>query len=135
MSGITVEGTIRFPRQGRSGRRELEEGDAPSAPPSGRIPKITRLMALAIRLDELIREGSFANYADLAQLYGVTRNRLTHVMNLLLLAPEIQEALLFLPHVSRGADPLHLKDLQPCTRQCDWTIQRKTLREIGELHF
>src|SRR5262249_55473377 len=41
------------------------------------------------------------------------------------LAPDIQEALLFLPRTERGRDPIHLRQLQPLTRIADWGEQRK----------
>jgi hypothetical protein len=46
-------------------------------------------------------------------------------MNLLFLAPDLQEALLFLPRTERGRDPIHLRQLQPLTRIADWGEQRK----------
>ena len=61
-----------------------------------------------------------ANYAALAQLGHVSRARVTQILNLLLLAPDIQEALLFLPRTERGRDPIHLRHLQPLTRIADW---------------
>jgi hypothetical protein len=53
-----------------------------------------RLMALAIHFDRLIRDGKVKDYAEVARLGGVTRARVTQVMNLLSLAPAVQEALL-----------------------------------------
>ena len=63
-------------------------------PPPPRIPRITRLMALAIKFQDMIDRGEVKDYADLARLGFVTRARVTQIMNLTLLAPEIQEALL-----------------------------------------
>ena len=60
------------------------------------VPRITRLMALAIHFDGLIQSGAVANCSELARLGNVTRARMTQIMNLLMLAPGIQEALLFL---------------------------------------
>jgi hypothetical protein len=60
----------------------------------------------------------------LAKLGHVSTTRISHIMNLLLLAPEIQERLLFLKPVLRGPDPVFLKDLQPVARQFSWTKQR-----------
>lgn len=54
-------------------------------------------MALAIRLEGSISEGIVADQAELARRGHVTRARLTQIMNLLGLAPEIQEEILFLP--------------------------------------
>jgi hypothetical protein len=65
-----------------------------TAAPAPRIPRITRLMALAIKFQEMIDRGEVRDYADLARLGFVTRARLTQVMNLTLLAPDIQERIL-----------------------------------------
>ncbi len=64
---------------------------------AGRLPRIARLMALAIKFDGMIREGVVTDYADLARLGLVTRARMTQIMNLLNLSPDIQEEILFLP--------------------------------------
>jgi hypothetical protein len=82
-------------------------------------------MALAIRLDQLVRTGVVADYATLARLGHVSRARVSQIMNLLLLAPDIQEQLLFLPPTQRGHDPLHLRQLQPLAALLDWRQQRR----------
>src|SRR5262245_39391425 len=96
---MTVECDFRFRRRGRGFRKEIVEGDAVPDPvfDLGRIPRVTRLMALAIRFEQLIREGKVTNYAELAELGHVTTARLTQVMNLRLLATDIQEQIIFLP--------------------------------------
>jgi len=52
-------------------------------------------MALAIRFQEMVNRGEVRDYADIARLGYVTRARVTQIMNLLLLAPDIQETILF----------------------------------------
>jgi len=89
------------------------------------VPRVTRLLAVAIRCEQLLAAGVIANYAALAQLGHVSRARVTQIMNLLLLAPDIQEALLFLPRTERGHDPIHLRQLQRLTLVADWKEQRK----------
>ena len=64
------------------------------------IPRIARLMALAIRFDGLLRKETIRDYAELARLGRVTRARMTQIMKLLDLAPDIQEQILFLPPVA-----------------------------------
>src|SRR5262249_59113068 len=90
----------------------------------GRVPRVARLLALALRCEQLLAAGVIANYAALAQLGHVSRARVTQIMNLLLLAPEIQEALLFLPRTERGHDPIHLRQLQRPTLFSSWKEQR-----------
>jgi hypothetical protein len=82
-------------------------------------------MALALRLEELVRAGVVADYAALARLGHVSRARISQIMNLLALAPDIQEWLLFLPLVQRGRDPIHLRQLQPVAARLDWHAQRR----------
>ena len=64
---------------------------------------MTKIMALAIRFDQLIRDGEVA---ELARVGHVSRARFTQIMNLLCLAPDIQEELLFLPTIERGRDAI-----------------------------
>jgi hypothetical protein len=129
---ITVECNIRFLRRGRGFRKEFVNGAEP--PPqvveTGRIPRVTRLMALAIRLEQLLRSGQIASYAQLAELGHVTRARLTQIMNLLVLAPDLQEQLLFLPRVERGQRSILLRQLQPIALTPDWRRQRRLWKDL-----
>jgi len=128
---LTVEADIHFERRGRGSRRVLAPGTATGADrPAGRLPRVTRLMALAIRFDKLIRSGEVADYADLARLGHVSRARVTQIMNLLMLAPDVQEEILFLPRVTVGRDPIHLRQLQPIALTPDWRKQRHLWRVL-----
>lgn len=122
---ITIERNVHF-GQGRRTRKELREGDATSPAPAGRIPRVSRLMALAIRFDQLIRDGVVADQAVLARLGHVTRARLTQIMNLMCLAPDIQEAILLLPATKRGREAITERDLRPIAAMADWRMQRNT---------
>ena len=103
MNPLSIECEVHFHRCGR-GRKELEAGAAPPAPAApGRVPRAARLLALAHRLERLVRTGVVRDYAELARLGRVTRARISQVMALLLLAPDIQEQILFLPRTERGA--------------------------------
>jgi hypothetical protein len=127
-TGLTVSGAVHFTRRGA--RKELVVGPAPTPVPPGRVPRVSRLMALAIRFDGLVRDGAVNDHADLARLGHVTRARVSQIMSLLHLAPDIQEALLFLPPVERGRDPVVLRDVLPTTVIADWRKQRKMWREL-----
>jgi hypothetical protein len=87
-------------------------------------------MALAIRFDGLIRDGVVTDQAELARLGHVTRARLTQIMNLLHLAPDIQETLLFLPRVERGTDPVQERQLRPIAAVPDWQKQRRMWKQL-----
>jgi hypothetical protein len=119
-------------RQRQRGRRQLEVGAVPPPLelPPGRVPRVARLMALAIKLDQLVRQGLVRDYAALARLGHVSRARITQIMNLLLLAPDIQEELLFLPQTLRGRDPIQLRQLQAIALVPDWNAQRPRWRRL-----
>ena len=87
-------------------------------------------MALAIRFERLMREGVVADQSELARLAHVTQPRMTQIMNLLHLAPDIQEALLFLPRVVEGKDAITEKMLRPIAAEVDWERQRRTWRTL-----
>jgi predicted XRE-type DNA-binding protein len=110
----------------------MVEGPPPTAPerPKGRLPRITRYMALAIYYEDLIRQGHVHDYAEIATLGHVTRARVTQIMNLRLLATDIQEKLLTLRRIGQGRDRLTLRFLRSIALQSDWTNQRKTLDQI-----
>jgi hypothetical protein len=87
-------------------------------------------MALAIRMDGLVRGGEVADYADLARLGHVSRARVTQIMNLLQLAPDIQEALLFLPRTERGRDPIRETHIRPIAAELEWRKQRRLWKTV-----
>ena len=102
----TVTCTLPGYRGARGYPRPSERPSGKPPLPAGRVPRVSRLMALAIRLDPLVRSGVVADYATLARLGHVSRARVSQIMNLLLLAPDIQEALLFLLPTQRGRDSI-----------------------------
>lgn len=124
---VPITTTARFvvPRRGRA---ENASGDAQQPISPGRVPRVARLMALAIRFDALVREGAVSTQAELAAVGHVTRARVTQIMNLLHLAPDLQEAILHLSAVRGGRDPITEHDLRPIAAEVDWDMQRRLWR-------
>jgi hypothetical protein len=85
-------------------------------------------MALAIKFQEMVDRGEVRDYADLARLGYVTRARMTQVMNLLNLAPDIQQAIILLPPTTAGRDSLSERGLRGLTSIVSWTGQRRRWR-------
>jgi hypothetical protein len=127
---LTIELPVHFQRNGKGNRKELCVGTEPSTLPPGRVPRVARLMALALRCDEMVRSGQIRSYCELATLGHVTRARISQIASLLHLAPDIQEALLFLPPTERGRDPIILADLVPLAAAFDWRKQRRLWRKL-----
>ena len=113
---LQVETVLSRPTRGRLGTAPgLRVG--PAAP---RLPRITRLMALAIKFQDLVDRGEVRDYADLARLGHVTRARITQIMNLLNLAPDIQESILF-------REPVEVSErhVRRMTSEVCWQAQRR----------
>lgn len=130
-SPLTIECEVHFDRRGRGSRKVLETGPRPFRPAEpGRVPRVARLMALAIRCDGMIRDGTVESQTEIGRLGHVTRARVSQIMNLLNLAPDIQEAILHLPRTESGRDPIILAQLQPIASTLDWRKQRGMWNEL-----
>ena len=124
---LTITRQVHF-RHGRDGRKVLKEGEAPKVEAAPSVPRISRLMGLAIHMQELVDKGEVADYADLARLAHVTRSRITQIMKLLHLAPDIQEELLQ-PLSNAGNPAIHERMIRPIVAIPDWRKQRRMWHE------
>lgn len=122
---ITLKKQVFFGRSER-GRRRIEDQPSPTQMvPPGRVARVSRVMALAIQFEDLLRRGVVSDTIELARLTKVTQPRITQVMNLLHLAPDIQEELLFLPRVVEGRDPINEKMLRRVCAEVGFNKQRQ----------
>ena len=125
----TVTRQFHFAIKGR--RKRAIPGPVPDpVEPQGRTPRISKLMALAIRFDDLLRSGEVASQSELARLAHVTQPRMTQIMNLLHLASDIQEGILFLPPISQGRDPLTERSMRGVCVHPNWAHQRRRWRKL-----
>jgi hypothetical protein len=108
----------------------VKEGRQSKREPIGSAPRISRLMALAIRMEQLVRDGQVTDYADLARLAHVTRARITQIMNLLHLAPDIQEEILSLPRTDGSRAPITERRVRPIAAVIDWRKQRRMWKRL-----
>ena len=84
---------------------------------AGRLPRVTRVLALAVWFQERVASGQAKNYAELAARSGVSAQRLSQVMKLLWLAPDIQQEILYLPALPSGRYPVSELALRYIARQ------------------
>lgn len=130
---LTIECEFHFERWKHGARKVMEPGPEPERPKvTGRIPRVARLMALAIKYDGLLRTGVVETYSDIARLGHVTVARVCQIMNLINLAPDIQEEILQLPRTESGLDPIIVMQLQPVASTPDWRKQRRMWAELQE---
>jgi len=98
-----------------------------TAPPRApeRVPaRVAQMLALAHHIEDQIAAGAFRDRAHAAEVFGLTRPRITQLCALTLLAPDIQEEILFLEAV-RGAQPLSERALRHLVRLLSWAEQRR----------
>lgn len=128
---IQLQAKVHF-RRGRAAKKMVGAAETPPAPTSaGRLPRVARLLALAHRFESLVQEGAVRDYADLARLGHVTRARVSQIMNLLNLAPDLQEQILCSAPMTAGDDRVTERQLRRIAATLDWTEQRALWQEFG----
>jgi len=118
-SGHTETISFRSRRSiGKARRQRHEEGLK-----RGHPARVARLLALAHRLHDQLAAGEYRDYADIARQHHLTRARVTQIMNLLLLAPAIQEEILFL-EVPPGRQAISERTLRAIAATLQWKEQQ-----------
>ena len=97
---------------------------------SGRVPRIAKLVALGSRMQSMIDLGQVESFGQLAELGRISQPRMTQIMSLLNLAPDIQEESLYLPEVMQGKAQIHERSLRPLITEIDWRVQRRMWARI-----
>lgn len=106
---------------------------APASEPTvqrGRLPRVTRLLAQAIQYEDMLRRGVGKDFADLARLACVSRERISQLARLLWLAPDIQKEVLSLPRTPAGRFPVGEPALRRIASQMRWSEQRQLWRQL-----
>jgi hypothetical protein len=106
--------------------------ERPAVVPTARLRRVTQLLALAHRFADLLARGEVASMAELARVGRVTRARLSQIMDLTLLAPDIQEEILSLGPVDRGRDPVTMRALLTVAHLPAWPDQRRRWRALRD---
>ena len=106
--------------------RRVAVSTAPFARPPKPAPRplhVAWMLALAHDIVRHIAEGTFADQADAARALGFTRARITQLVDLTLLAPAIQEEILF-EEVALGRDRVSGRHLRAVVAAPSWREQR-----------
>ncbi|ACY13701.1 hypothetical protein [Haliangium ochraceum] len=127
---IVVTGRL-FRLGGGNGRPHRFSGKpAPTAPPPTRRPaRVAQMLAFAHRVEAEVERGEFPSRSAAARHYGMTTGRITQIMSLLWLAPDVQEGVLFL-EVIDGCEPVSGQALEKIARIADWGEQRRGWGEV-----
>src|ERR1700722_15266520 len=89
----------------------------------GWLPRITQVLALAIHLDDMIRRGEAKDYADIGRLTCLCRERISQIVRLNYLAPDIQVELLYLPPTPTGRYPISEVAVRKIASLLSWADQ------------
>ncbi|WP_223643827.1 hypothetical protein [Corallococcus sp. EGB] len=118
-----------FRRKGRS--VTLAATPPPAKPEPVRRPaKVAQQLALAHHLQAAIDRGAVADRADVARKLGLTRARVTQLLDLLLLAPDLHDAVLALEAVD-GAEPMAERTLRAVAHAGTWAEQRAAWAKLS----
>ncbi len=107
--------------------KRAECGDTAEAPSScrGRLPRVTQVLALTMHFQDMIRRGEARDYADLARLGCITRERMSQIMELIWLAPDIQQEILEFPPNKTGRFPISEVAARRVAEKLGWEEQRE----------
>lgn len=105
------------------GKRFVQE---PPPGPVHRPARVAVMLALAHKIQDAIDRGTVRDRAEVARRLGFTRARITHLLDLTLLAPDIQERILFVEAVD-GVEPMSERALRAVAHAGSWKEQRKAL--------
>jgi hypothetical protein len=117
----------------RSGSNVVFRQEPLTPPPTfetvRRPARVARMLALAHHLERAISDGEYADRAELSRKFNITRARMTQLLNLTLLAPDIQEQILHLEAVD-GLEPSSERSLREMASAVDWATQRKRWEKL-----
>jgi hypothetical protein len=115
----------------RAKRKRLAEPTIQIGATAPRLPRITRLLALAVKFEGLVQQGVIKDYTELARLGKVSRPRVTQIMNLLNLAPAIQEQILsWARNDTDQYRSIRESTVRELSSEANWSRQRTRWDEI-----
>ena len=109
-------------------RAEEDAGSEPGVAPL----RVARVLAFAHQIERRIAAGEITDRAAAAREFDVSRARLTQILNLTLLAPDIQEEIL-LTEAGPGFQPINERALRWVVRARDWPTQRRRWRDLNDV--
>lgn len=122
--GVRIfEGKLHRAQRGH-GKTFVEGPPQPPPEPVRRPARVAVMLALAHKIEDAIRRGVVRDRAEVARRLGLTRARLTQLMDLTLLAPDLQEQILFLESVD-GIEPMSERTVRSAAQVVHWPAQTK----------
>jgi hypothetical protein len=133
-TSTVIRGTLPLRRRGGAHEHGVAPATETTKASSPGIPRIAQLMALARHIDDLVRSGTLGSYAAAARLGHVSRARMSQIVALVQLAPDLQEQVLFLQRPSRGHTVPLLRQVLHVAAALDWDEQRRRWRRLQRVN-
>ncbi len=126
---LAITTTLHRARRGRATAFQIV-APSPPEPKTVRTPaRVALLLALAATIDLAIDNSRLASQREAARCLGLSPARITQLLAMLQLAPDLQEQILLLEAVD-GLEPITERQLRPLTRVLDWSEQRAMWRQL-----
>jgi hypothetical protein len=126
-TGKIVTGALH--RVQRRHGRDFVAQPPPAVVPVVRPARVAVMLALAHKIAAAITAGRLHDQADAARRLDLTRARITQLLALLALAPDLQERVLFLESID-GIEPLTERALRRTIRTWSWDTQRAIYQSL-----
>ena len=97
----------------------------------GKLPRVAEVLALAIGFDDMIRRGLAKDHTDLARLGCISKERVSQIMRLVWLAPDIQQEVLTLPRTPLGRFHVGEVALRGVASKMLWGEQRTAWAQLA----
>ncbi len=125
---IVIVGTF---HRVRKTRVHLQTEAKPVTVQAPKILRAARMLAVAHTLSARLGVGEFTDFTDMAQRFGLSRARITQLVNLTFLAPDIQEEILWM-RSPVGDDRITEHELRTIAAQGVWEVQRQLWKKLKE---
>ncbi len=119
-SAVEIQFRLHATRR-QSGRTGSSDGPHSG---TGRLPRVAQVVALAIQFQDMLQRGEAKDYADLARLGCITRERMSQIMELVWLAPDIQQEILEFPPSGAARFPISEVAVRKVASPLSWNDQR-----------
>jgi len=132
MPNSTVEIQFRLHATGRPPGRTGPSDAPPSG--NGRLPRVAQVLALAIQFQDMVQRGEVRDYADLARLGCLSRERMSQIMELVWLAPDIQQEILGFSPSRNARFPISEVASRRIASVLSWREQRQQWKGLKAHH-
>jgi hypothetical protein len=118
-------------REGRRTTLTTRQQPIASSATGARPLRVAGMIALAFQIERMIDSGEMRDRAQVARAVGFSRARVTQLLDLTLLAPDLIEEIVFIEH-ERGIERVTERSPRRIVHAGSWDEQRRRWRTLRE---